>query len=62
MKVTKIVPYEPITLVELNKAEFSQRMSFQNESSLVIGGSGSGKTRYFKKPNLMPRWLNSKKG
>ena len=27
----------------------------QNKNILVIGGSGSGKTRFFVKPNLMPK-------
>ena len=35
------------------KMSMNTRMTFKNNNTLVIGGSGSGKTRFFVKPNIM---------
>ena len=35
------------------KMSINSRKTFKNNNTLVIGGSGSGKTRFFVKPNIM---------
>lgn len=38
---------------QTEKMSLNTRKTFKNNNTLVIGGSGSGKTRFFVKPNLM---------
>lgn len=38
---------------EKEKMSINTRKTFKNNNTLVIGGSGSGKTRFFVKPNIM---------
>jgi ATP-dependent phosphoenolpyruvate carboxykinase len=55
---TQIIPYEADTQSLQCKVELSDK----NKKELVFGGSGSGKTRFFIKPNLFPNWIKTKKG
>ena len=38
---------------QTEKMSINTRKTFKNNNALVIGGSGSGKTRFFVKPNIM---------
>lgn len=38
---------------QTEKMSMNTRKTFKNNNTLVIGGSGSGKTRFFVKPNIM---------
>ena len=38
---------------QTEKMSINTRKTFKNNNTLVIGGSGSGKTRFFVKPNIM---------
>lgn len=42
-----------ILLTQTEKISINTRKTFRNNNVLAIGGSGSGKTRYFVKPNIM---------
>jgi type IV secretion system protein VirD4 len=42
-----------ILLTQSERISLNTRQTFENDNVLVVGGSGSGKTRFFLKPNLM---------
>lgn len=44
-----------ILLTKTEKISLDTRKTLRNNNVLVVGGSGSGKTRYFVKPNIMQK-------